>query len=108
MRSLSKTLMATSTREETWTACLTFPKVPSPNVRPISYCADLAFWRPSPSMRLSVFVYRTSAALSALAAGAARGGACGATAAETDALAGGSQRLRGASNWAFVHASGEL
>jgi len=38
------------------------------------------------------------------------GGACGATAAETDALAGWREAAvaGGASNWAFVHASGEL
>ena len=58
--------MATSTREETWTACLTFPKVPSPSVLPISYL---------PTCFLAAMVVAGSSA-------------CGATAAETDALAG--------------------
>ena len=58
--------MATSTLEETWTACLTFPKVPSPRVLPISYLPTCFF-----------------AAMARL-----RAVACGATAAETDALAG--------------------
>ena len=58
--------MATSTLEETWTACFTFPKVPSPSVLPISYLPTCFF-----------------AAMARLLAVA-----CGATAAETDTLAG--------------------
>ena len=43
MRSLSSTLMATASCVSTLTACFTLPKVPSPNVRPISYLPTCFF-----------------------------------------------------------------
>ena len=79
--------MATSTLEETWTACFTLPNVPSPRVLPISYLPTCFLAAIVLSL---VCVYRRGGCwlVGGWLGGWLVGGACGATAAETYALAG--------------------